>query len=135
MPRSQVESRGRPIALPAMVIVAVRSGTATGERSAAGHPFEFLRPSIQISQSERRKIDRGEVVVKTLPGQGREVAVFAAGALRAGGDTLIRRVRDIVDLKKSSYVPAIARFSDPPDITDFSALTLDEVDLRAINDC
>jgi hypothetical protein len=124
MPRRQVEYEGRTIAilvLAVMVVIAVLTGTATGEGSRAGDPFAFLRPSIQISSSEQRKIDDGEVVVKILPGQGREVAVFAAGALRAGGDTLIRPVRDIVDLKKSSYVPAIARFSDPPDIRDLSA--------------
>ena len=114
MRRRQVASGALTIAIllrPILAVSAVLTGFATGERSQAGDPFAFLRPSIQISQSEQRKIDSGEVVVKILPGQGPEVAVFAAGALQAGGDTLIRRVRDIVDLKKSSYVPAIARFS------------------------
>ena len=136
MPRRQVESRGPTIAILVpriMVFIAVLTGTATGFQ--AGDPFAFLRPSIQISRSEQRKIDGGEVVVKILPGQGREVAVFASGALNASRDTLIRRVRDIVELKKSSYVPAIARFSDPPDMMDLSALTLDEVGLRGISEC
>jgi hypothetical protein len=136
--RQRADIKGPAVAmlvLVVVVIVAGPTGTATGEGSAAGDPFAFLRPSIQISESERRKIDGGEVVVKILPGREREVAVFAAGTLQAGGDTLVRRVRDIVDLKKSSYVPAIARFSDPPDMTDLSALILDDVDLRAIQDC
>jgi hypothetical protein len=138
MPRRQSEARGPTIAIvvPAIIsILAVLTGTATGEGSQAGDPFAFLRPSIQVSPSERRTIDGGGVLVRILPVQGREVAVFAAGTLEASEDTLIRRVRDIVDLKKSSYVPAIARFSDPPDITDLAGLTLDEVDLRGIRDC
>ena len=122
-----------PVAL-GLLAAAVIGGAAVDSAPDAD-PFAFVRPSIHVSPTERRKIDRGEVLVKILPGQGREIAVFAAGSLNASADTLIARVRNIVELKKSSYVPAIARFSDPPDITDLSTLTLDEVDLTGIRNC
>lgn len=122
------------MAMALLIAIVAASGSVADILSAAD-PFAFIRPSIHVSPNEKQKIDRGEVLVRILPGQGREIAVFAAASLNASGDSLVARVRDIVELKKSAYVPAIARFSDPPAIADLTTLTLDEVDLMAIKNC
>jgi phosphate uptake regulator len=53
-----------------------------------------------------------------VPGTNHAIAVFSATAIQANGDRLIAWMRDIVALRRSEYVPAIGRFSDPPQLTD-----------------
>jgi hypothetical protein len=63
------------------------SGTATLIAAAvsAGHggsappsPFAFFAPAVAIEDGDRARLDSGRVVVKVLPGHGRELAIFAA---------------------------------------------------------
>lgn len=98
-------------------------------------PFAFFRPSVIVSSDERARLDRGEAVVRVLPAESGEVAVFAAVRVDADGDRLAAWVRDIAELKKSPFVKAIARFSDPPRLEDLEALALDDEDLEAIRRC
>jgi hypothetical protein len=102
---------------------------------AAGDPFLFFSPSLVITQEERRRLDRGQVLVRVLPGQEREIAVFSAAAFDRGGEALVQGVRRIEELKRGPYVLAIGRFSDPPGIGDLAGLSLDEEDLQSIREC
>ncbi len=98
-------------------------------------PFAFFRPAVTITADDRRQLDRGEPIARVLPGKDLEVAVFAALAADADGDRLVAWVRRIEALKKSSYVLAIQRFSDPPRIEDLAAATLDDEDLSEVRGC
>jgi hypothetical protein len=98
-------------------------------------PFASLEPAIRISDDERRRLDAREVVIKVLPADRRELAMFAAGSLTVGADRLIAKINDIAALKRSRNVPEIGRFSAVPTLQDLSTLTLDDVDLEAISDC
>ena len=98
-------------------------------------PFAFFRPSIAISADDRRELDRGQSIARVVRGTDREVGVFAAVQVRIDGDRLVAWVRQIAELKKSPYVLAIGRFSDPPRIEDLKGLTLDDEDLSAIRRC
>jgi hypothetical protein len=98
-------------------------------------PFEFLAPWVVLSDSDRRRLDRDEVVVRTLPGGDRQLAVFVATRLNAAPDALVAWTRAIAELKRSQFVLAIGRFSDPPSTSDLEALSLDERDLDSIRDC
>jgi hypothetical protein len=98
-------------------------------------PFAFLQPSVTVSVDERRQLDRGEPIARVLPGKDLEVAVFAAVPVDIGGDRLVAWMRQIEDLKKSAYVLAIGRFSDPPQIEDLAGLTLDDKELSEILAC
>lgn len=98
-------------------------------------PFSFLSPTVQIGADERQQLDAREIVLKILPASGHELAVFAAGSVHVDGDTLVARVKDIVGLKKGTFVPQIGRFSARPQLRDLSGLTLDTVDLEAIRKC
>ena len=53
-----------------------------------GDPFAFVRPSVAITEDDRRQLDRGASIARILPGQDREVAVFAAVAVDIDGDRL-----------------------------------------------
>ena len=98
-------------------------------------PFAFFRPSLVVTVGERQRLDRGEVLVRVLPAEHRELAVFAAVSVKADADRLVEWVRNIAALKQSSYVLAIRRFSDPPCLEDLDDLSLDEQDLQDVRQC
>ena len=98
-------------------------------------PFAFFRPSIAVSADDRRDLDRGQPIARVVRGADREIAVFAAIQVSSGGDRLVAWTQEIGELKKSPYVLAIGRFSDPPAIQDLDSLTVDDGDLSAIRRC
>ena len=98
-------------------------------------PFSFLQPSVTVTPDDRSQLDRGAPVARALPAQGQEVAVLAVVPANIEADRLVAWMRRIEELKKSRYVLAIGRFSDPPRIADLEALELDDDDLSAIRSC
>jgi hypothetical protein len=88
-----------------------------------------------ITVDDRRQLDRGESIARILQGQDGQVAVFAAVAVDIDADRLVAWMRRIEDLKRSSYVLAIGRFSDPPRLEDLAGLALDDDELSAIRRC
>jgi hypothetical protein len=105
------------------------------EPAPASDPFTFLQPSVTVSGSDRRRLDKGEPVAHALPAKDREVGVFAAVATTADSDRLVAWMQQIEALKKSSLVRQIGRFSDPPTLEDLKGLTLEDDDLADIRKC
>jgi len=101
----------------------------------AADPFAFFRPSVVVSTDERLRLDEGQAIARVLPGEDRQIAVFAAVPVNVDGDRLAAWVWKIAELKTSAAVLAIGRFSDPPRLEDLGALTLDDADLDDIRDC
>lgn len=97
--------------------------------------FAFFQPSVSLTADDRHKLDQGRPVARIVPSQSREVAIFAAVPVDVTGDRLVSWMRRVEELKKSAYVVAIARFSDPPRIEDLAGLALDDEDLSAIRAC
>lgn len=120
---------------PALAALSLFGHTHATPASPTPDPFAFLWPAITVSAGDRARLHRGEVVVHVLPGRDGEVGVFAATRLDAPADALVVWTRAIADLKKSPYVLAIRRFSDPPVLEDLDGLTLDEGDVEAIRRC
>jgi hypothetical protein len=98
-------------------------------------PFEFVQPSIRLAQEDRSRLDGDEPVARILPSRDGEIAVFAAVRVAVDGNRLVTWVRRIDDLKRSSYVPAIGRVSEPPRIEDLADLELDDEDLADVRAC
>ncbi len=103
--------------------------------TAEADPFAFFKPSVMLNEDDRRRLDRGEPLARVLPAGDREVAVFAAVAVDVSGDRLVEWVRRIELFKKSSYVLAIGRFSNPPNVRDLATLVLDDEELEEIRRC
>ncbi len=101
----------------------------------AADPFAFFAPTVVLTADDRAQLDRGEPVARVLPGEGVEVAVFATVPVSVDGDRLVAWIRRIEALKKSAYVLAIARFSDPPCLEDLAALSLEDSELETIRAC
>jgi hypothetical protein len=128
--------RGAPRGwLAALALLAATQAPARSGAPARGDPFEFLQPWVVLSDADRRRLDRDEVVARTLPAGDGQLAVFVATRLEASPDALVAWTRAIAELKRSRFVLAIGRFSDPPDERDLDTLTLDARDLDAIRRC
>jgi hypothetical protein len=116
----------------ATLATAALSGTP---KPSDGDPFSFFAPVVTITPSERQRIDAGEVLAHVLPARDGEIAVFAVSKLDAQPETLVRWTHAIEALKRSPFVMAIRRFSDPPVLSDLDALVLEDVDLQGIRQC
>ena len=104
-------------------------------KPADGDPFSFFAPVLTVTPSERQRIDAGEVVAHILPAGDGELAVFGAAKLDAEPEALVRWTHAIEALKRSPFVIAIRRFSNPPVLSDLDGLVLDDVDLEGIREC
>jgi hypothetical protein len=103
--------------------------------AAAPDPFAFFQPTVVLTAGERKQLERGEPLARVIPGEDREVAVFAAMKTTIDGDRLLAWVQRIEALKKNAYVLAISRFSETPRLEDLKGLTLEEDDASDILDC
>ena len=117
------------------VFLALSAVALAAASTTAPDPFSFFRPSVVVSADDRLDLDHGQPIARVIRGVDREVGVFAAVQVNIDGDRLVRWTREIGELKKSPYVLAIGRFSDPPTIGDLAGLKLDDDDLSAIRRC
>ena len=108
---------------------------AGNPRPSEGDPFSFFQPVVSITPAERQRVDAGETHAEILPARDGEIAVFAVSRLNAQPDALVRWTHAIEALKRSPFVVAIQRFSNPPVLSDLDALVLDDVDLEGIRQC
>ncbi|HEY2932883.1 MAG TPA: hypothetical protein VGK99_14160 [Acidobacteriota bacterium] len=102
---------------------------------ASDETFSFFYPAVVVTAAERQALDRGEVLVRVLPGSDKELAILAIVRVKAAGVTLIENVREIADFKRGPLVLAIRRFSDTPNIHDLDSLALGDADLEGIGAC
>jgi len=98
-------------------------------------PFALLGPRVKVSEADRRDLDRGLTVAGIVPGGSGQVAVYAISAIDVAPEVLISSARSIEDLKRSSFVKAIHRFSDPPQLDDLATLSLPPREVQAAMAC
>jgi len=101
----------------------------------ATDPFAFFEPSVSLTADERKRLDSGGNIARVVPAQERDIAVFAAVPVSVGADRFVAWVRRIEALKKTSYVLAIRRVSNPVRLEDFDSLTVEPGDLEDIRNC
>lgn len=117
--------------LAGLLLAGMGGAAATG----GGDPFAFFYGVATLDRSDRDKLDRRDVIVRILPARPGQIGVFAASRLEASPDALVAWTQAIAELKKSPFVPAIRRFSEPPVPEDLDGLWLDETDLEDIRKC
>lgn len=115
--------------------IALLMALASGVVADAPDPFAFFAPSVPATDQDRDQLAKGGTIARIVPGAKRTLAVFSATPTTATADRLTAWMRDIPDLKKSKYVSAIGRFSDPPQVADVAGLTLEEGDIKEIARC
>ena len=124
-----------PALIAAAVVLAVVWEVSARSEAVRSDPFEFLKPTVIVTAAERQRLDRNQVLARMLPGSNGQLAVFVATRLDAAPDALVAWTRAIAELKRSKYVLAIGRFSEPPKLSDLDALTLEPSEVDAIRRC
>src|SRR5262245_16725949 len=96
----------------------------------------FLTTAFQLSVAEIDRLDRGEVVSRTLDVKNRrEVATLGIVRIRTSPAKYVERLADIATFKRTEDVLQIGTFSNPPKLDDVAALTIDEPDLKRLREC
>jgi hypothetical protein len=98
-------------------------------------PFAFFSPTVVMTADERQRLAAGGSIARAIPATETEVAIFTAVPINIDGDRLVAWMLRIEELKKSRYVLAIHRFSNPPRLDDLASFTLEDADLSAIRAC
>lgn len=102
--------------------------------SLAPDPFSLLGPTT-LTPADRRALERGEIVSRTIAGGTGQVGVIAVSRINTNAETLVSNARAIEDLKQSAFVTGIKRFSNPPRLDDLNDLTLPPKELQAAAAC
>jgi hypothetical protein len=112
---------------------------AVGLSGAIAHaqapPLPFLK-KVGFTDAELASFNKGEVVTKILPTkEDLDAAVIGAIRVSASPATLVEKVRTLEAFKKSTTVLQIGRFSSPPKIEDLAGLTIDDDELKDLEEC
>ena len=90
----------------------------------------------QFSAADRRVLDAGSAVVKTLDTPVRqELAHFGVVYIDAPADRFIERFGDIERFESGPGILQIGRFRNPPQVEDLASLTLPTPDVTALSTC
>jgi len=118
--------------LVATSLAAISAGPAPEEDA----PRAFLRAGIGLTTEEEARLDRGEVVTRSLPApESEDVAGLAVVRVAVSRETFLQRFRVIETFKRASAVLQVGRFGAPPRLEDLAGLAIDRADLDAIGDC
>ena len=97
----------------------------------------FLRTQLHLSDTELSTLNEGRPVVKNLPATMKR-EMTTVGGVRIRGGALARFVNQFKTLegfRTSPFVLQIGKFSEPPQLGDLDALTLDAGDIDALRTC
>lgn len=118
-----------PIAL-SVVAVSLLPSPAAAVRSPS-----FLSDHAGFSAAELQRIERGDVVVRSLAADSSEVAIAAAAMIHVPVRFYVESFRAIEAFKRSPEVQQIGRFSAQPSPAAMSGATVSEADAAALQRC
>ena len=104
-----------------------------GAPSPAARHERSLTERFGLSAADLGQLRGGQVVAKTQPIQGREIAVFGAVRIPDDKERLVRWIRDIEGFRKAADLGLSRKISSPPAINDFGELALDSGELPALH--
>lgn len=119
-----------------VIAAALTAGALAGAPQSPQDIVAILHPYIRASDAELRRLERGEILTRTLDSpDGREITSFGAIRVSCTADVFAARLRDIERFKASEYVLQIGRFQAQPTIQDLAKMTLDPSDREAMRSC
>jgi hypothetical protein len=106
-------------------------------RGAATDPARsFLMTAFNVSAADVARLDRGEVVSRTLEVKHRrEVATLGIVRIKTAPSRYVERLADITTFKRTDDILQIGRFNDLPRLEDLESLTIDEAALKRLREC
>lgn len=96
----------------------------------------FLMTAFNLSTAEIGRLDRGDVVSRTLEVTNRrEVATLGIVRIKTSASTYVERLADIATFKRTDDVLQIGTFGDHPQAADIASLVIDDSDLKPLRGC
>jgi hypothetical protein len=96
----------------------------------------FLKTAFDLSTAEIGRLDRGDVIARTLDAKNRrEVATLGIVRIETSPSRYVERLADITTFKRTDDVLQIGLFSSVPQPGDVAALSIDEPDLKRLRAC
>jgi len=96
----------------------------------------FLMSAFDVSPEQIARLDRGEVVSRTLDvSNRREVATLGIVRIDTSPSRYAERLADITAFKRTGDVLQVGIFSSVPQLADVAALSLDEAELKRLRAC
>jgi len=115
--------------LPMALAAAANAPTVDSSRT-------FLMSAFDLSAAEMRRLDRGDVISRTLSVKNRrEVATLGIVRIDTSPSSYAERLADITTFKRTGDVLQVGMFSSVPQAADVAALTLDEAELQRLRAC
>jgi hypothetical protein len=97
---------------------------------------EYLTRAFGLSRADLERIDRGQVVSRTLDAQDRrEVSTLGVVRVKVAPAFYVEQFADIAGFKKDDAILQIGTFGTPPSTQDVAGLTLDDADVKALRGC
>jgi hypothetical protein len=96
----------------------------------------FLMTAFNVSAADIGRLDRGDVVSRTLEVKNRrEIATLGIVRIKTSPSKYVERLADIATFKRTDDVLQIGTFSSRPQPEDMASLIIDEPELRRLREC
>jgi hypothetical protein len=96
----------------------------------------FLMSAFDLSAAEIGRLDRGEVISRTLEVKNRrEVATLGIVWINTSPARYAEKLADITAFKKTGDVLQVGMFSTVPQAADIAALSIDDAELKRLRAC
>ena len=110
------------------IVILAASGSQGPDRSRA-----FLMGAFDLSAADIGRLDRGEVISRTLDVKNRrEIATLGIVFIKTPPSTYIERMADIATFKRAEGILQIGRFSSVPQAADVATLSIDQAELKRL---
>jgi len=96
----------------------------------------FLMNAFKLSSAEIERLDRGEVISRTLEAtHRREVATLGIVRINTSPSRYVERLTDIAAFKRTDDILQIGTFSKVPQPADLATLRIEDGDLKRLREC
>jgi len=106
------------------------------EAETSDEPYKFFREFAGLHEEQIAAIRSGKAVAKVIESPTPdEVYVFGSVYVEGTPESYLKLASDIDALRKLPSYLAIQSFSDPPQLSDLEAFTLEEQDITELKNC
>jgi hypothetical protein len=130
-----MRSRIRSALLLVLFLLPLAKGGVRAVAQAA-EPDKFFHDYIGLSDDQIRAIRDGKAIAKVLESPNpNEVFVFGSVYIESTPERYLALASDIDALRRLPGYLAIRKFSDPPQLADLAGFTLEEEDIKDLQQC
>ncbi|GEM_PF-2910745 len=128
------EFAGVLFVIPLIVLLTSADSCASDER--LNDPIYVLKERFKFDNGKIKDYRKGKAITRQIKTSNEAELIIGSGIyLNVSPEFLIENSRDIIQANQTSAVSQIGLFSIPPVKEDLDALTVDESDLEAIENC